>query len=333
LTAGGPIGKRLRDGDQIFIAMIGRNDPRGYYATLGLPLTASPEDIRRAFGEQARRLHPDHAPNGGDPAAFQRLVEAYDVLRDPSRRLRYDADSVMMSRHDPADTVEAAVPDPLAGMWTAETLWPSGLVRRSGGPDARWLTILCILVVMTLAALGWAWIEHGERNDREERLAALTVELERARSDQAELLGRYRAVNVLPLEQGGPDGDRAQGPARFFSADVTFPPGSAGLGPDVDAQLVEAVKEASSVVQQFPPDRRWVVLIQGQAPHAAGADGVDVASWQLSLTRISQVVDRLVQAGFPPDRIAIGFAAGFMDEAPAGDPARVVELRVVCCLR
>ncbi len=48
--------------------------------TLGVPPTAGIQDIERAFRAAARSSHPDQ---GGDPAAFQRLVEARETLRRP----------------------------------------------------------------------------------------------------------------------------------------------------------------------------------------------------------------------------------------------------------
>lgn len=61
------------------------------YALLGVSSTASEEEIKRAYRRRARELHPD--ANGGDPAAeakFKEVSFAYEVLRDPDRRARYD---------------------------------------------------------------------------------------------------------------------------------------------------------------------------------------------------------------------------------------------------
>lgn len=62
-----------------------------YYAVLGVERGASGEEIKRAFRIVARESHPDANP--GDPAAAERFrlaAEAYEVLRDPERRRRYD---------------------------------------------------------------------------------------------------------------------------------------------------------------------------------------------------------------------------------------------------
>jgi len=62
-----------------------------YYQTLGVPRTASGEDIRKAYRDLARKYHPDLHPD--DDAAkekFKKVQAAFDVLNDPSKREMYD---------------------------------------------------------------------------------------------------------------------------------------------------------------------------------------------------------------------------------------------------
>jgi molecular chaperone DnaJ len=62
-----------------------------YYALLGVSPQASDDDIKRAYRRMARELHPDST--GGDSEAearFKEVTRAYEVLRDPQRRARYD---------------------------------------------------------------------------------------------------------------------------------------------------------------------------------------------------------------------------------------------------
>jgi curved DNA-binding protein len=64
---------------------------RDYYATLGVPRTATQAEIKRAFRKLARQHHPD--VNTGDAAAerrFKEVSEAHEVLSDPEKRKLYD---------------------------------------------------------------------------------------------------------------------------------------------------------------------------------------------------------------------------------------------------
>lgn len=61
-----------------------------HYATLGLPQTATPEEIKRAYHRLARKVHPDVNPAGA--AQFVALTAAQEVLCDAARRRVYDAE-------------------------------------------------------------------------------------------------------------------------------------------------------------------------------------------------------------------------------------------------
>lgn len=63
---------------------------RDYYEVLGIPRTATGEDIRRAFRKLALDYHPDrnHKPDAAE--RFKEINEAYEVLRDADKRQSYD---------------------------------------------------------------------------------------------------------------------------------------------------------------------------------------------------------------------------------------------------
>jgi molecular chaperone DnaJ len=60
---------------------------KDYYEVLGLKKGASDKEIKKAFRNLAKEHHPD---KGGDDSAFKELNEAYEVLKDPDKKAKYD---------------------------------------------------------------------------------------------------------------------------------------------------------------------------------------------------------------------------------------------------
>lgn len=62
-----------------------------YYETLGVNRSSSQDEIQKAYRKLARKYHPDVSKAAGAEDKFKQVTEAYEVLKDPDKRKRYDA--------------------------------------------------------------------------------------------------------------------------------------------------------------------------------------------------------------------------------------------------
>ena len=65
-------------------------DYKDYYAILGVSKEASQDEIQRAYRKLARQYHPDINKEAGAEDRFKDVGEAYEVLKDPDKRAKYD---------------------------------------------------------------------------------------------------------------------------------------------------------------------------------------------------------------------------------------------------
>ncbi|MBI1839528.1 MAG: J domain-containing protein [Verrucomicrobia bacterium] len=97
------------------------------YAVLGIEHSASDAEVKKAYRRLARKNHPDVNPGDADAQKrFQEIAAAYEILKDPARRKRYD---------QTGDTGETPEPDfaPGAGPFPGGARGgPAGGFRWSG---------------------------------------------------------------------------------------------------------------------------------------------------------------------------------------------------------
>jgi curved DNA-binding protein len=63
---------------------------KDYYEILGVGRTASQDDIRKAYRKLAKEYHPDVNKDPGAGEKYKEINEAYEVLKDPEKREKYD---------------------------------------------------------------------------------------------------------------------------------------------------------------------------------------------------------------------------------------------------
>lgn len=66
-------------------------DKRDYYEVLGLSKGATPDEIKKAYRQLAKKYHPDLNPDNKDAEAkFKEVNEAYEILSDSEKKEKYD---------------------------------------------------------------------------------------------------------------------------------------------------------------------------------------------------------------------------------------------------
>jgi molecular chaperone DnaJ len=112
---------------------------RDYYEILGLPRTASEQDVKRAFRKLARELHPDVSELPDADERFRQVAEAYEVLSNPERRQLYDrfGHAGLRSRgYEPGHFDFGNLSDLFSAFFGDDLFAGATRQRRGGGADA-----------------------------------------------------------------------------------------------------------------------------------------------------------------------------------------------------
>jgi curved DNA-binding protein CbpA len=102
------------------------------YEILGVDRDASIDDIKRAYRQNAMKMHPDH---GGSEEDMKRLTEARDILVDPARRKRFDKTGETESESKAQNEVESTIAPMLADAFANDNSDPIKSICRQ--LDAR----------------------------------------------------------------------------------------------------------------------------------------------------------------------------------------------------
>jgi hypothetical protein len=143
------------------------------YEVLQVSPNAEPEIIEAAYRRLARKYHPDVAPGRDSGKRMRRIVLAYEILGDPTRRAEYDALLSLPKRHAPevAPTphVTPTVQDRFAWWLSLAALVALALiVLLVAFTPARALVVRGpVMAVVALSVVGLAWyVWHRGRSAR-----------------------------------------------------------------------------------------------------------------------------------------------------------------------
>lgn len=173
-----------------------------HYEVLGVPITASLQDIKTAYRRAARTHHPDQ---GGNPADFRRVTLAYEVLSDPQRREAYNRSYFAASpQQEPAgspwsagpggtDDDGARPPSSSAGFATHRRPAGSRATRNPAGEPAVYEPPFADGVVPLIPVDLARRAEHGEPRRRGIFGAAARIEREQR---TAGLIRRYVLAEI-----------------------------------------------------------------------------------------------------------------------------------------
>ena len=109
---------------------------RDYYNVLGVPRSASEDEVKRAYRGLARKYHPDVNKSPEAEDRFKEISEAYGVLGDPVKRQSYDRFGSAEGRSPFGSAATGAEPFGFGGMADIfETFFGGTETRRRAGPQ------------------------------------------------------------------------------------------------------------------------------------------------------------------------------------------------------
>jgi chemotaxis protein MotB len=166
-------------------------------------------------------------------------------------------------------------------------------------------------------------ISEAEAKQKDLQIANLSSRLNTALAQKVEELQQYRSDFFGKLRQvlANVPGVQIVGDRFVFQSEVLFPVGSADLTAQGQQEIDKLADTLKGIMNSIPADVNWILRVDGHADRQPVSGGPFASNWELSSERAIKVVERLIQDGIPPERLA---ATGFADFQPL-DPADTPE--------
>ena len=111
---------------------------RSYYDVLGVPRTATQDEIKKRYREMARQYHPDvNTNNPAAPQIFSQITTAYKTLSDTDARATYDAEQSLLERQKAEAAKRAQATGGGARPGSANRAASSGQTARAAQSNAQ----------------------------------------------------------------------------------------------------------------------------------------------------------------------------------------------------
>ena len=166
-----------------------------------------------------------------------------------------------------------------------------------------------------------AALEASEERDRRNQAVIVDMgrRLNRALASKVQELAGYRSEFFGRLKEvlsSRPE-IRIEGDRFVFASELLFASGQASLGPEGRAELRKFAETLISISREIPGELGWILRVDGHTDKRPISTAQFKSNWALSSARAISVVEFLIEAGVPANRLA---AAGFGEHQPI-DPA------------
>ena len=154
--------------------------------------------------------------------------------------------------------------------------------------------------------------------EQEVQITSLGQRLNAALASRVQELSRYRSEFFGRLREvlGNQAGIRIVGDRFVFQSEVLFARGSATLGPEGQAQILQVAATLKDVAGRIPADIEWILQVEGHTDRVPINTPQFPSNWELSMARAMSVLRLLQDAGIPARRLS---AAGFAEYQPLED--------------